>query len=139
MKILFVFLLSFAAASAVAQNSWKIFVDKKVLLNTSTEDEKKNVIKISSADLNKAKTFVVSFKEISVQEGWERTIIMYDEKDNELRKQAGKRLAVQTSELKALLDKLGTIKIYTINSPTDPKMKARVRIRRIHLCTVILQ
>lgn len=123
----------------MAQNSWEVFLDEKILLNTSKEDEKKNVIKISSADLNKAKTFIVSLKETSAQKGWERTIIMYDEKDNELKKQAGKRLAVQTFELKALLDKLGTIKIYTINSPTDPKMKARVRIRRIHLCTLILQ
>ena len=50
MKFLFVFLLSFITISVVAQDSWKICLDKKILLKTSTEDAEKNVVKIYSAD-----------------------------------------------------------------------------------------
>ena len=139
MKLLFAFLLSFIAMSTIAQDSWKVCLDKKVLLNASTENEEKNVINVSSADLRNSKNFVVSYKEGSVQKGWERTIIIYDEKDNQLKKQAGKKLSLKASELKILLNKSKAIKIYTINSPTDPKMKAQVRLRRVHLCTLVLQ
>ena len=123
----------------MAQDSWKVCLDKKVLLKASTEDAEKNVIKISSNNLIKTKTFVVSYKEASSQKGWERTLTAYDEKDNELKKQTGKKFTLKTSELKTLLGQYKTIKIYTINSPTDPKMKSQVRLRRVHLCTLVLQ
>jgi hypothetical protein len=139
MKMFFAFLLSFIGTTVIAQDSWKVCLDKKVLLNTSTEDAEKNAIKISSAGLKKSKTFVVSYKENSPQKGWERTITVYDEKENELKKQTGKKLTLKTSELKPLLDKYKTLKIYTINFPTDPKMKAQVRLRRVHLCTLVLR
>ena len=139
MKILFAFLLSFIGISAIAQDSWKLCLDKKVLLNAPGEDEKKNIVRISVADLNKSKTLTLSYKEGSPQKGWERTILMYDEKDNELKKQKGKKLKLKTLELKSLLNQYKTVKIYTINSPTDPTLKERVRIRRVHLCTLILQ
>jgi hypothetical protein len=139
MKFVFAFLLSFTGFSAIAQDSWKVCLDKKVLLATSNEDEKKNVIMISAADLNKSKNFTLVYKESSPQKAWERTIRLYDEKDAELKKQKGKKFTLKTSELKSLLNQYKTVKIYTINSPTDPKLKERVRIRRVHLCTLILQ
>lgn len=139
MKFVFAFLLSFIGFSAIAQDSWKVCLDKKVLLAASNEDEKKNVIMISAADLNKSKNFTLGYKESSPQKGWERTIRLYDEKDAELKKQKGKKLTLKTSELKSLLNQYRTVKIFTINSPTDPKLEARVRIRRVHLCTLILK
>jgi hypothetical protein len=139
MKILFAFLLSFIGISAIAQDSWKVCLDKKVLLNTSNEDAEKNVVKIASANLKKAKSFIVNYNEAVPQKGWERTMIAYDDKDNELKKQTAKKFTLKASELKTLLDKYKTIKIYTISSPTDPKMKSQVRLRRVHLCTLVLQ
>ena len=125
--------------TAIAQDSWKVCLDRKVLLNTSTEDAEKNVVKISSAHLKKAKTFSVNYIDGSPQKGWERTIMMFNEQDKELGKQTGKKFTLKASGLKTLLDKYRTIKLYTINSPTDPKMKAQVRLRRVHLCTLVLQ
>ena len=139
MKILYALLLSFTSISAIAQDSWKVCLDKKVLLSTPLEDAEKNVIKISSADLKKAKTFILSYKEAAPQKDWERTITTYDEKDNELKKQTGKKFVLKIAEFKALLEKYKIIKIYTINSPTDPKLKSQVRLRRVHLCTLVLQ
>jgi len=139
MKLLFAFLVSLAGISAIAQGKWKVCLDKKVLLNTSTEDAEKNLVRISSSDLKTSKTFIVSYNETSSQKGWERTITAYDEKDNELKKQTGKKFTLKTAELKTLLVKYKTIKIYTIDSPTDPKLKSQVRLRRVHLCTLVLQ
>lgn len=139
MKILFAFFLSSIGISAIAQDSWKVCLDKKVLLDAPGEDEKKNLVRISAAEWKKGKTFTLIYKENSPRKGWERTILMYDEKDNELKKQKGKKLKLKTSALKSLLNQYKTVKIYTINSPTDPKLKERVRIRRVHLCTLILQ
>ena len=139
MKILFAFLLGFSGVTAIAQDSWKVCLDKKVLLKASSEDAVKNVIKISSVDLKKNRNFIVNYTDATSQKGWERTIAVYDEKDNELKKQTGKRLSLKTSELKTLLNKYKVIKVYTVNSPIDPKMKSQVRLRRVHLCTLILQ
>ncbi|MBO9682475.1 MAG: hypothetical protein J7502_07405 [Flavisolibacter sp.] len=139
MKFVFAFLLSFIGFPAMAQDSWKVCLDRKVLLTTSNEEEKKNIITISVTDLNQSKNFTLGYKESSPQRGWERTIRLYDERNTELKKQKGKKFTLKTSELKSLLNQYKTVKIYTINSPTDPKLKERVRIRRVHLCTLILQ
>jgi len=139
MKIFFAFLLICIGTSAFTQDSWKICLDKKTLLQASTEDEKKNTLKISSADLRKGKTFTVNYTQSSQQKGWERTISVYDAQDQELKIQTGKKLSLKVSELKRLLDQYKEIKIYTLNSPTDPKVKMHVRLRRVHLCTLVLQ
>ena len=139
MKILFAFLLGFAGGTAIAQDSWKVCLGEKVLLKTSAEDAVKNVIKISYVDLRTKRNFFVNYTDATRQDGWQRTIAVYDEKDNELKKQTGKRLSLKTSELKTLLNKYKTLRIFTVNSPIDPKMKSQVRLRRVHLCTLILQ
>jgi hypothetical protein len=139
MKILFAFLLSLMTTTAFTQDNWKASLDKKALLNTSLEDAEKNVVKITVHDLQRSKSFILSYKAATAQKGWERTIVIYDEKDRELKKQPGQKLSVRTSELKSLFQQSKTLKIYTINLPTDPKLKAQVRVRRVHLCTLILQ
>ena len=131
--------MGFTAISAIPKDTWKICLDKKVLLNTSEEHEEKNIIKIFSSDLKKSRLFIVSYKEESPQLHWERSILVFDEKDNELKKQTGKKLSIKTAELKTILVQSKTIKVYTLYSPTDPKMKPQVRLRRVHLCTLVLQ
>lgn len=125
--------------TSIAQDSWKVCLDKKVLLNTSTEDAEKNIIKLSLTDLKKAKTFTVTYTEAAPQKGWERSISLYNDKDAELKKQTTKNFSLQAAAIKSLIEKWKMIKIYTINMPTDPKLKAQVRIRRILLCTLILE
>ena len=121
----------------MAQDSWKVCLDKKILLSTSTENVEKNIIAISAADIKKNKNFILSYKEAIPQKGWERNISVYTEKDEELQKQKGKKLVLKTSELRELFEKSKTLKIYTTYLPTDPKMKAQIRVRRVHLCTLI--
>jgi hypothetical protein len=139
MKIFFAFLLSLIGTVAFTQDSWKICLDKKTLLTALAEDEQKNTIQISSAELKKGKNLVVTYKEQSQQKGWERTLFVFNENDKELKTQVGKKLSLKVSDLKTWLNQNKEVKIYTLNSPTDPKMKAQVRLRRVHLCTLVLQ
>jgi hypothetical protein len=57
------FLLTLVGISAIAQDSWKLCLDKKVLPDASSEAEKKNVVTISVADLNKTKVFTLTYRE----------------------------------------------------------------------------
>ena len=135
--MLFAFLLGMTAIAQ--QDSWKVCLDKKVLLQTSQEDEQKNVFTITAAELNKSKKFEISYKHAAPDKAWERTLSIYDVNDRGLKTVSGDKLTVKTAELRTLLEQHKTIKFYTLYSPTDPKMKAMVRLRRVHLCTLVLQ
>jgi hypothetical protein len=138
MNLLFAFLLGWFATS-VQQDSWKLCLDKKQLLQTSTEDEQKNVITVTSAQLKKSKQLQLVYSQAAPAKDWERTISIYDTNDQELATQKANKFTVKTSTLASLLHQHKTIKFYTLYSPTDPKMKAMVRLRRVHLCTLVLQ
>lgn len=139
MKIFFVFLMGLIGANAFAQDSWKICLDKKNILTASVEDAEKNIVKINASDLRKNKNLIINYKETTPQKGWERTIAVYDEKDQEIKKHTGKKWILATTELKTLFEKSGALKFYTLYLPEDPKLKSQVRVRRVHLCTLILQ
>lgn len=123
----------------MAQNSWKVCFNGKEVLKASGEDEARNVITINKADLKKKKAFTITFKEDKKQNGWERTIAVYGEKDAELTKQKGARFELSNEALRALFEKSKTLEIYTWALPADPKLKAAIRVRRVHLCTLVLQ
>ena len=136
MKTLFLLLcISFSMALA-AQDSWKVTHNGKQLLKTTNEDETKNMVTIKKTDLKKTGYLSVHYQGEN-QQGWKRTIALIDEKDNELIKQNGASFKLSNQKLNTLSDgKTG--KIYTWALPTDPKLAAAVRVRRIHLCTIIL-
>ncbi len=137
MKLLFVFLLSFIVLHASAQDSWMVCFDRKTVLTASTENTEKNVVRITTSDLQKKKNLIICYKESTPQKNWERIIIAYDDKDRELKKQTGTKFMLSAAELKTLLQQSKTIMFYTLYLPTDPKLKAQVRVRRVHLCTLI--
>jgi hypothetical protein len=139
MKVL-VFLLSLVSVMTVkAQDNWKVCVNGKAVLSTSTENEEKNLVNISAADLKKKKDFTISYKENPKKEKWERSISLVDEKGNDVYKQDGQTLKISNAKLDSLLKQSKTLKVYTWSLPTDPALKASIRIRRIHLCTLSLK
>jgi len=138
MKLLFAFLLSLTGAMA-KQDSWKVCLDKKVLLQTSKEDEQVNVSTVTAAELKKSKKLEIYYKQVAPDKAWERTLSIYDTNDQELQTVKGNKLSLKSAALLSLLEHHKTIKFYTLYSPTDPKMKMMVRLRRVHLCTLVLQ
>lgn len=139
MKFLFFILLSFTGISLFAQDNWTVGLDAKTLLSASAENAEKNVVRVSESELKNYKCLVVNYKEKEVKKDWERTIAIYDEKDSEVLKQTGSRLTIKANELAKLLQSSNTLKIYTTAVPNDPALRERIRIRRVHLCTLVLQ
>ena len=140
MKIFYLFALSFfISAAAGAQNSWKICLDSKVLLSTSVENEEKNVVKMKAAALKKYKSFFVQYKQAEETKDWERTITIYDPEDAVLKSQKGSAFKISIAALQQLFKKSKTLEIYTWALPKDPKLAATVRVRRVHLGTLVME
>ena len=123
--------------------SWKVTFGNKKLLVATQENQNKNIVFISAADLNKpGRYFTLSYREmnaVSKKNGWKRSIIIFDESDNQLIKKDSSAIRLSTAELKKLFNERKQIKLFTISIPSDPSRAALVRIRRVHLCTLELK
>jgi hypothetical protein len=143
-KIILLLSLSFVYMLPQAQNlqsdSWKIKWNKKVILETGKSNETINTRNIKLADLKKNYVLEISYKESDPKKEWNRSFLFFDESDNELlRKDSTRNTMIAAAELKKIFGDKKKIKIYTIAVPSDPDMAARVRVRRVHLCTLELQ
>jgi hypothetical protein len=123
-------------------DSWKIKWNNKTVLETSREDESSNTIKIKKDDLKKKYTLEIVYKEgdVANTKNWKRSILFYDDADNGLMtKDSTRSVKLSAAQLKKLFGDKKTVKIYTMAIPTDPDLAARVRVRRVHLCTLELR
>ena len=143
-----IFLIALVSVHMISQgqkaksDSWKITWNKKVILETSKSDETANIRKIKAADLKKNYSFQISYKESDPKKmkEWNRSVMFFNESDNEIsRKDSTRNWKITAAELKKLFGNKKKLKIYTIAIPSDPDLAARVRVRRVHLCTLELQ
>ncbi len=141
MKKIFFFLLliNFAIISS-AQDSWKVFFNKTECLKSNEENESKNIISITQASLNKGGELAITYIEDEPQKDWRRIISIFDKNDNELFKKENVRmLKIPNARVKNLFKNKSSLHIYTWALPNDPDLAARIRIRRVHLCTIELK
>ena len=144
MKILFLIagLLAFFQINAQTSkgNTWTVEHNKTVRLTATGENEAKNTLTISSAALKAEGQLYIDYAETKPMKDWKRTFAVFDEKDNELMSYSGSSFKISNGKLRSLAsDGTTTIKIYTWALPTDPELAARIRIRRVHLCTIELK
>jgi hypothetical protein len=128
-------------AQNLPADSWKITWNKKLILATSNSDEAGNILKIGSGDLDKNYVLEISYKEADSKKlrEWNRSFMFMDESDNELlRKDSTRNTNISAADFKKLFNDRKKIKIYTVAVPNDPNLAARVRVRRVHLCTLEL-
>jgi hypothetical protein len=115
--------------------------DKKELLKVYKEDAEKNIIRISLKDFKKKSNFTFTCSELNadLRKGkLIRTIAVFTETDNELLRKDTGSLKIADVDLEKMLQENKTIKFYTWLLPKDPAEAARVRVRRVHLCTIEL-
>jgi hypothetical protein len=130
---LFVFLV---LSPALYSQSWKICNNGKLLLKADTENEEKNKISLDSIHLTK-KGLTLQYSEgKDKKKGWDRVIAVYNFSDKELKQQKGNSLQLSRDSLHYYFKNSPLLKFYTWSLPTDPKLKALVRVRRIHLATI---
>lgn len=139
MKILFLLLLSLLQVQVNAQNSWEVMHNSKNLLQADQEDATANVITIKKKEFRQKGFFCISYTGISSPKDWVRTIAFFDESGNELLRYQGWTLRVNNAKMSSLGKIYNSIKIYTWALPSDPKIAATVRVRRVHLCTINLK
>lgn len=134
-KATFLFAAIFTVILAQAQNnSWKIKMNKKVVLSTSVENEKANVRKIKKDDLKKTGFLEILFTEAD-PDTWYRSFLFYDKDDHELlRVDSSVNPKIAFTQLRQLYRNRKEIIIYTTVTPRDPNLA--VRVRRVHLCTL---
>ena len=137
-------LLFLSVISIFAQDgaSWSILHNKKEIFSATQENEQKNIITVKLSDLKPNRNFIIAYSERKTVRGkneWKRTIGIYNETDKELLRKDTSAIKLPDTQLKKMLQENKTIKIYTWSIPKDPKEAARVRIRRVHLCTIELK
>jgi hypothetical protein len=140
MKLLLLLLGTlFTSSILLAQDSWKVIQNGKIVLQTSQEDTAKNIINILKSSLKKKYELILIYNEEHESKGVTRYITAFGTNDHELNKQTGNRFKLNNPTLTSLFYQSKRIRIYTWALPSDPNMKASIRVRRVHLCTLVLK
>jgi hypothetical protein len=131
-------LLPFLSAAQPA-DSWKVTHNGKVKLAARAEDPAANTVTLTRAELAKGNGFQIVFKPGAPAIGWIRTIALYTDADAELLSVTGYRFTLSNAALRAHFAGRTKLLVYTMSLPKDPAKRALVRVRRVHLCTIILK
>ncbi len=82
MKAMVTFLLFFGYMNvSLAQDSWKLVHNGKIVLESRGEDPEKNSFAIRIPSFNKAGLLAVVYTEAPKQKDWKRTMIIVDENE----------------------------------------------------------
>lgn len=140
-RIYGIIIFIFTVMATTAQDSWKIKLNSKVVLSATTEDETANTKKIKKTELDSKGSLDVLYKSSKPATEWIRSLMFYDENDNELLRKDSVTATTQIkmATIKELFAGEKKIRIYTVAIPSDPNLAASIRVRRVHLCTLELQ
>lgn len=134
------FLFSVYAAHSQENAEWKIELNHKIIFSANKENEPENIDSIKFSDLTPNHYFTIFYHEAieKKRNEWKRVIGIYNEEDKELLRKYTSKLKLNTAQVKKWLLQNKKFKIYTWSIPKDPTEAARVRVRRVHLCTIVL-
>jgi hypothetical protein len=137
----FCFITSFSYAQDGV--SWLIYHNNRIILTGyNFSDEKKNIAMIKSNSLDSSGSLIVEYSEmntVSSRGNWIRIIEIVDKHNNILyKKDSTQHLEINNRSLKKLSEGRRKLKIYTWAHP-GKESGIRVRIRRVHLCTLELK
>lgn len=139
MKLLFLFLLTTFLNKLYAQDSWVVYLNKHQVMRAEEELPSSNRVLIKAAELNNSHVFTLTYFDTQLQDDWSRFMMVNDSSDHELKRIESSKLSYPNKDLLRLLRKHGTLHIYTWALPDDPELRQRIRVRRVHLCTLVLE
>ena len=142
MKLIFSILVLVFSLTTMAQkyDSWEIFHNRREVasfnLKKETEDEKK-VLLLNRA-LEEPGFFIITYTPAAEYADCTRNFVICDSTGKELRKfdNLGSQLKMLNDDIARLIGDRQKIKIYSWAIPSDPKLAASIRVRRILLCTI---
>ena len=133
---LFFFSIIFSASNMLAQDSWRISLNKKTVLISSESNEVLNTKKVNPADWNKNGYLEINYKEVDTG-FWRRSFQFDDENGFQLySKDSTTKIKIPIPELRKLFTGKKEVRIFMVMSPLDPNIM--VRMQRVHLCTLKL-
>ncbi|HLF46394.1 MAG TPA: hypothetical protein VI548_08210 [Chitinophagaceae bacterium] len=145
MKLYFLFYsILFISSAVMAQkyDSWKIFNNRKELasytLKKESDDERKVIL--LSRMLEDPGFFIIEFTAKAAQEDWIRTIAFFDTSGKQIKAYNNTLfLKLHNTDMALILDNRGIVKVYSWAVPKDPEEAAKVKVRRILLCTLYIR
>jgi hypothetical protein len=137
---LVIYLAMFAlAAQAQSGDSWKIFLNKKLLLQTPVESNEAVVV-LNKATTIAKNTLSIQYKSADTESDFKRSFYINDAQEKTIKKIDLKAVdgtvIINTKDLKAAAASRKPLFIYTTAIPKDPAMAAAVRVRRLLLCKI---
>ena len=121
-----------------AKPGWQVFVNKQLILQSNTEDPAANSKTVKANDLFTGNGLQITYTE-EPDAKLNRSYIIMDNNRHELFRTENTKQPINGAELKKAIGDQNTIVLYTVAIPSDPALAATVRVRPVHLCTLILQ
>ncbi|MCZ2458283.1 MAG: hypothetical protein LC128_01540 [Chitinophagales bacterium] len=136
MKIFFLIAILFSHHILIhAQDSWEIKWKKKTILTADKEDEAANTRKLKPCQWKKKGDLRIIYKETGQDTLLWHSFLLFDEQDEQLFSvEKTLEAKIPISKLHELFAGKKEIRIYTIVSPRNPRI--RVKMQRVHLCTL---
>lgn len=121
----------------VAKPGWQVLVNKQLVLQSNTEDAAVNSRIVKAADLFNTNLQIIYTETPDAQ--LNRSYIIMDNNRRELFRTENTKQPIAGAALKKAAGGETTLVVYTLAIPSDPALAATVRVRPVHLCTLILQ
>lgn len=123
--------------NSTAKPGWEVFVNKQLILQSNTEDPAVNSRIVKAADLFNTNLQIIYTETPDAQ--LNRSYIIMDNNRRELFRTENSKQPINGAALKKAAGGETTLVIYTLAIPSDPALAATIRVRPVHLCTLILQ
>lgn len=122
-----------------SQESWTICYGKKSILKKVSEDKEKNSFTISKSFLTSNAKLTIQLHVVDTANNI--TLMANLDNGNTVKEweYSGKALSIPAGELKTLFGTESKLHFYYRSLPKDPEKAAVVRIRPVHVCTILLK
>lgn len=131
--------LSATGLRAQDNNTWKITLNKKVVLKGDGNSPDTSVLRLSKADLSNNNIFRITYDQKNEVKGWQRSIAIMDTNQVSVaQRDSVSEFLIYNKDVMGILWPRKKIGIYSWSAPLDKGVAAAIRIRRIRLCTIEL-
>ena len=137
-KIIYLVILLFITTMAEAQQNWDVCVQKKTVLKKVEESRENNVVKIKRTALGNKTSLTIKFNDADTANNITLTVDKEAGGGLASWEFTGKPITISGQELKKLF--IGENKlVFTYTAiPKDPRLAMVVRVRPVHVCSVVL-
>jgi len=137
---LLILCLCFANPLFAQKDSWKIYLDKKLLAQgVEPRSSDTTLITLKKSRLSGKKMFRIEYTEANPVSLWKRTFIFYDQNESlssiDFNTSSG-MFSIPMDRIRSLLIEHRRIDLYTFSEPLDEKLASAIRIRRIFVCRI---